>query len=470
MGRGRSSLTAFSPDVTLSQYYYVVAETIDPVVHHPCDAKHRRVHDRRKFVVTDEPRGRKPVKIEFRKRSYKCLACEARGQSKLFKEELPHIARGKRQTERLFQYLVVEGSDATFRKTAKRAGISDRNAGGVFHRVLDRYRDKIERAPRVLGIDEKHLGRRKRGIIVDIGQRRLLAVTDDDLEAFREYLRLMPGRELTEYVTLDMREGFISMIGDLFPNATIIVDKYHVWLRGNKGLSRFIGALRERKHSGDADAKRLLFGAARLLSKHMADFKPHELERVAKIFKVWPDIEDAYYYKEEFTEFYDAPGPETARNMYLEWELNVPFRSQAFFKKHTFLNPRLHEYVFNYFIGRRTNAFTENRNRKLADIARDGRALTLDTIMDKALFDEKRIDISSDPLGLHPDPDAIEFFYWPGHGGMNPADFLPAWLLSPNHPKARRLARRERFLRKRRGLPREASPPRFLIIDCCRAA
>ncbi len=57
---------------------------------------------------------------------------------------------------------------------------------------MNRHLGAVLPAPRVLGMDEKKLRGRMRGIVTDIGLKKVFTITEDDGDALYSYLEQMP--------------------------------------------------------------------------------------------------------------------------------------------------------------------------------------------------------------------------------------------------------------------------------------
>lgn len=146
-----------------------------------------------------------------------------------------------------------QGVRPRFRSTeAFRLEVFEAHMGGVSQRKLSQTHDlspaTVERwyqsfleqkraemsnrpCPRVLGIDE-HFFTRKRGYattMVDLKNHTVFDVIPGRSElSLRRYLKRLHGKEQVQVVVMDMSETYRSIARRYFPNAKIVVDRFHV--------------------------------------------------------------------------------------------------------------------------------------------------------------------------------------------------------------------------------------------------
>ena len=98
--------------------------------------------------------------------------------------------------------------------------------------------------PEKLSLDEfsKKKGNRKFATVVyDLGKKSLLEVIDSHKsEEIIEVLKTQPFtiRENVKEVSVDMWGGFPKVIDEVFPNALIVIDRFHVMKLVNKALNK----------------------------------------------------------------------------------------------------------------------------------------------------------------------------------------------------------------------------------------
>nr|WP_206762728.1 ISL3 family transposase [Mobilitalea sibirica] len=196
------------------------SEQICPV----CGNFTSKVHDYRKQVIKDLPLQLKPVVLILRKRRYTC-SC-----GKHFYEHYPWLPKYQHMTKRLAMYICHQLRQiVSYSYVASQTNVSS----STVSRVFDRLRYEKPNIPSVLSIDE-FKGNAETGkyqcILVDGKKHRILDILPDRTQShlssyFRDIPR--PQRNRVEFFILDMWEQYRDLAKAYFPNATLIVDKYH---------------------------------------------------------------------------------------------------------------------------------------------------------------------------------------------------------------------------------------------------
>lgn len=191
-----------------------------------CGAKTKRIHDYRLQEVQDIPLLGKHVILVLRKRRYLCTSCHKR-----FTEPYSFLLSYHRRTRRLAFYIV-----ALLRQTFSLKQITELT--GVSIQTVCRLLDTIsypppDRLPKALSIDE-FKGNASTGkyqcILVDPKKRRILDILPDRTQShLADYWRNIPRKERlkVKVFVCDMWRPYTELAQAFFPNATIIVDKYH---------------------------------------------------------------------------------------------------------------------------------------------------------------------------------------------------------------------------------------------------
>lgn len=347
-----------------------------------CDSKDVKPNGTRQQDVLDEPRGFKSVKIQLRRRSYKCKAC---GKAGLL--PLDCIVQRRRMTRRLLDYLENECLLRPFRELAQEVGLSARTVREIFDDRVSAYKSATEiTAPRVLGIDGVYIKRKERAILTDIER----GVTIDILETVKceklaPVLKCLPGREKVEAVVMDMSQGLKSAVEEALPRAVIVIDRYHIQRMANQALDEVRNRLR--KQLQHTLGQRTMCKSS-LLRKHPNKLTKREKAELKIWFRDKPELRKAYQLKEQFFAIWHKHNKAAAQESYCQWRLSIrpELELEKDFKKLITAMTNWGEYIFNYFDYKHTNAFTESTNRSIKDIQRVARNGSFETVRAKAIY------------------------------------------------------------------------------------
>jgi transposase len=346
---------------------------------------------RRQFLF-DEPRGSFCVRLDLRRRSYYCGACD---KSKLV--PLTCIAKGRRMTERLERFIQRKSLLRPFLEVAQETGVSAKTVRKIFHEhvaVLENERMAHCPTPRVLGLDGVYIKSKERAILTDPVRGLVIdlwpTVRADLLAAA---LRYWPGRTRVEVVTMDMSAALRKAVRDALPYVTIVIDRYHIQRMANEAMDRV-------RHRIATEIKLTRGGLQmcprKLVRKHRYQLSPEEREDQQDYFRLLPELALAYETKEGFFAIWreadkakaeERPADRAAAEaLYEAWRAGCPPELSRDFKPLLTAMANWGEYIFNYFDYPHTNAFTEASNRRIKDIQREGRGGSFVMVRAKAIF------------------------------------------------------------------------------------
>jgi transposase len=210
----------------------------DPVACPGCGVLTARVHGYHERTVTDLPVDARHVVVRVRVRR---LACHSEGCRRTFREQVPGVlARYQRRTPRLTSQI-----GAVVKELAGRAGARTLTALTVFvsrHtalRALLRLPLPVRQVPRVLGVDDFALRKRRRyaTLLIDAETRQRIDVLPDRLASTLEtWLRDHPG---VQVVTRDSSGAYAEAIRRALPHATQVGDRWQCAMRRLALYSQF---------------------------------------------------------------------------------------------------------------------------------------------------------------------------------------------------------------------------------------
>lgn len=179
--------------------------------------------------VRDVVRNNYRVNIILQSPRMTCGSC-----GKRFSPKIDGIMENGTMTERLVDFVKTESFLQTHSDLEERTGLSITTIQNIMDEEIERYEDMRKAnplvAPKVLGIDEKHIVKLMRGTIVDVENGKLLDMTENNHEnSMKEAIRKLDGWEDNiKVVTTDMSNHYLSWLPSFLPDATIVIDKFHV--------------------------------------------------------------------------------------------------------------------------------------------------------------------------------------------------------------------------------------------------
>lgn len=323
-----------------------------------------KVHDYRNQQVKDIPAfGRKLIWL-YSKRRYCCPCCNKR-----FYETNGLLPKFHRLTSRLTAYCLNELKRKCSQKDiADSLGISS----STVHRWLQLVGcHKPIKLPKVLSIDEFR-GNTDRGkfqcILTSPVDKKVIDIlpTRDSTDIF-EYLRQFPNRKEVQYFITDMCKPYVQTAKHLFPQATIVIDRFHVVRYCTWALEN----VRKRVQKKLLPEQRKYFKRSRkLLLAHMEKLSEENKAAVERMLLFSRDLREAYLLKEVFYRFMASKDKEGAIKQLKEFRIHAHVADIPEFKPCLTMLQNWEPYILNAFTCPYSNGFTEGINNTIKVIKR----------------------------------------------------------------------------------------------------
>lgn len=340
-------------------------------------------YGKKEQLFMDIPVRGQRIGIIVKRQRYKCKHCNT-----VFFEPLDSMDKQRQLTIRLRDYIETESIMRSYTEVADSVGLDEKTVRNIFSEYVERLEQTVPRVfPTWLGIDEIHIIGKPRGVLTDI-QRRLLydfttdrtkAVLDPYFESIDMFDRLG-----VEYVTMDMWKPYKDAVYKFFPNALVIVDKYHVV----KELNIIMDKMRIGYKDGlsKQELKQLKRDRYILRSRRFNLKFSDEI-----ILQTWesqyPELYEAYECKERFFVIYDSASNSTdAKYLFDEWKKSIPEYMRKYVGGLLTSMNNWEQEILNYFDCGLTNAFTEGLNNMIRTMNKNGRGYSFDVLRAKLLL------------------------------------------------------------------------------------
>jgi transposase len=163
-------------------------------------------------------------------------------------------------------------------------------------------------------------------------------------------------REQVEEVSVDMWGGFPKVVQEVFPNARIVFDRFHVMKPVNEELNKV------RKQT-----RMTLKGSKFILLKNGVDLTQEQKVKLAQILKHSKRLKLAYELKEEFRDIFErSETVEAGKKQLLAW---LKKARSVYCDVLTTIRNHL-EGICNYFLNRTTSGVMEGINNRIKLIKR----------------------------------------------------------------------------------------------------
>jgi transposase len=253
-------------------------------------------------------------------------------------------------------------------------GILDRTiASSVEWQALEPFR--------TLGIDEIALLKGHRDFVAvisaqsDAGDLHVLAVLPDRLKAtVLAWLLSIPDaiRARITTVCTDIWDGYITAVEQALPNATIVLDRFHVIRHARDGVDilrkQEVRRLKKELPNEAADEFKHTLWPFR---KRSDALDTAEQQRLETLLASSPALRQAYVLREQLTSIFDTARSKAdgLRRLRL-WRRRVEKSNLRCFDSFLKLLDRCLDLIANYFINHQTSSFVEGLNNKLKVLKR----------------------------------------------------------------------------------------------------
>ena len=331
-----------------------------------CKMETKRVHGYRQQQIKDVPMLNRNLIIKLKRRRYYCPYC-----GKTFYEKLSFLKRYQRITLRLMAKIMDDYKrEYSTKSIAELNGVSSATA----IRVLDMISYPLPRLPDVIGIDEfkGNAGKRKfQCILTNPKKRKVLDImpSKNSEELYAYFLKFpISERNNVKYIVMDMSNQFHQIMKDCFPNAQIIIDKFHVCRHVTWALEN----VRKVEQKKFPDYRRKYFKKSRwIMLKRSKKLTSEDHMQLENMIKLSPRLGEAYWLKENFYEFMDSKNVDDAKKNLGEWNLWIGHLKLEEFTKCFEMIQRWQHHIFRAFSIGYTNGFTEGCNNKIKVLKRN---------------------------------------------------------------------------------------------------
>jgi len=206
---------------------------------------------------------------------------------------------------------------------------------------------------------------------------------DRNQDTVQKYLSKLEEGHRVEVVVMDMWRPYRQAVAAVLPNATVVVDKFHIQRMANDALEGVRKALRE---SLSDKRRRTLKKDRYILLRRRHDLKDEDLIILESWTHNFPTLGAAYNAKEDFFKIWDETDRQAAEDKYTAWRNDLPLEVADHFEPIVTAMGNWYDPIFAYFDTGLTNAYTEALNGLVKVINRTGRGYSFEAIRAKILF------------------------------------------------------------------------------------
>jgi len=330
-------------------------------------------------IIKHMPSFGKEVYISYQPNRYVCGDCDDHPTT----TGTPPWHHPKSSYTKAYEkHILLELVNSTIKDVSVKEYLTEESIQGIVDRLLKR---KIDWSSinylGVIGIDEIAIRKGYKGYITIVscrsnGKIRILATLKGRKKAtVKAFLKSIPKKlkKTVEAVCVDMYQGYINAVNEVFKNAALIViDRFHVakLYRGELDKYRQKILANLKKELSNAEYEKIK-GATRILRKGNECLTKKEKAIVNELFAYAPELMEAYSMAINLTHIFNThQSKEEALIKFQEWLKLLKKSKLKFFDKFIKTFKKLKNEIANYFIDRNTSGFAEGLNNKIKVLKR----------------------------------------------------------------------------------------------------
>ena len=284
-------------------------------------------------------------------------------------EQIPWADAYARITYRLEYVMLVYSQQMTQKAAAALLRIPQSTFSELLHRSITRLRAGHRiRGLKSIGIDEISYAKRRkyativydldRSCVVWVGRGKGRQTIDI---FFKTQLSPYQKRQI-KWASCDMSQAYMGAIRDHCPNATLVLDRFHIV----KALNAAVDELRkEQWRKASPNRRKALKGLRWLLFRHSTKRTKEDTELLKSLNKGNRRIYRASVLKDEFEKFWDYQDPAAAEAFLKGW-MTAALKSRLKpIKKFVRTLQKHYDHIIPFIQSRLTNAVAEGLNRKI---------------------------------------------------------------------------------------------------------
>jgi transposase len=183
----------------------------------------------------DVPSHGRPVTLRVTRQRYRCRDC-----SRTLFEPVSDLDDQRFATRRLVEFVTAESFRRPFLPVAEAVGLDEKTVRNIFGDYVEHLRTTIKfETPEVLGIDELKIIGEYRCMLTNVDKRTIFdLIPNRRLTNLMPYFRTFPDKDKVKWVTMDMWQPYRQAVKKHVPNATIVVNRFHIHTAHRKQRTR----------------------------------------------------------------------------------------------------------------------------------------------------------------------------------------------------------------------------------------
>ncbi len=373
-------LTVFETLLGIDELIVTNIEIDDNVIHIYCESKFAEVYCpytlkkcnevNQEFnrKIRDLPISGKKVMLNIKVRQFYSPHADC-----YFTERFRAFQRNQYQTVRYQQYIYESCKNSSLQRVVLQEDLCWKTVNSIFKKLAKRaIKQRSNIPPRALGIDEFAIKKGHKNyacVLIDLETGSIIDVLPyRDKDSLNTYFKKMGDAfcQSVEVFSCDMWDGYVAVAKIMFPNASIVIDRFHFFSHMNKALDNARKLLRRQFKDED-----ILKGIKWLLLKNPDRLMYKQKQDLAKVFETFPELKTVYDLKNELRDIFESDlNRQDAEKEIDQWVKKTSSINNRYTNKFLKTLGNWKDYVLNYFNERITNGIVEGINNKIKMIKR----------------------------------------------------------------------------------------------------
>ncbi|MDY0404706.1 ISL3 family transposase [Virgibacillus sp. 179-BFC.A HS] len=331
-----------------------------------------------------------PIIDHFNHRRFVCDVCHH-----TFMEPLPWLKPYQRITVIGRQALLHATADRTFKAVGEAFGRSGQN---VRVHVLEDFSQQPELSerstPLLIGIDEISLAKGKgkyRLVMYDLSipWRPQLFVMHESRrkDEVIKLLQELPQPERVLAVAIDMWRGYKTAVQTVLPDATVVIDAFHVIQASTKALGEVRKVVQKSLSKEQRDA---LKRDKDLFAEDFEELTKEQKEQLKQWEKTSPELSQAMHIHQKLHALYRCDDLEEALDLLIDWEKKILDSSLEPFQELLKTVWNWLPEILNRFHYRISNAKTEGKNNQVRTMNQQGFGYSINSLKARMQIKEEK--------------------------------------------------------------------------------
>jgi len=323
-------------------------------------------YDSIRRLIEDLPMSGKRVFLDLPIFRLYCPACK-----KVLTEYLPFLEPYQRYTNRFMTFIHHLCSISTVKEVSELTGLHWNVVQRLDQRFLEEHLvrpkwDNIE----TICIDEVSYKKRhhyftiisdyETGMIIEIIEGRAYQNIAKVLKKVKRRVRLK-----VKWVSVDLWKPYLKIAHQYFPNAQIVLDKFHLIGQLNKAIDVI---RKDEQMLQEGGGRRILKNSRWLFLYGYENLKSSQINRLQHILELNQNLYKAYLLKEEFRSIMNELRENKGQRAIVQWIETVMETNLVPLKKFALLVKRHIQKIFNYFIHPIASGLAEGLNNLIATV------------------------------------------------------------------------------------------------------